>query len=207
MHYHLMMVYVYGGPNIKLICYDGFMIEVNQIVHPNIILVRALADSPNLSTKLRETLRRLASLGKSPVKVSKIDNGDGIALTLKAQDNFNGLPAVMCEGYNGGQGVVCYFESIEQAEMLLNDDDTLELANLSEGIIEAQQLVKLIYNNKNLVVMPVAEVRSVGDYRGVIGKAISNIQQYQTGKIKLLNISQAMDLASFHKLTIRNFGG
>jgi hypothetical protein len=202
-----MMICVYGSQDIKLICYDGYMIEVNQIANTNIILIRALADSPNLSNKFRETLRKLASLGKNPVKITKIDNTDGIALTLKVQDSYNSLPAVMCEGYNGGQGVTCYFETIAQAETLLTNETTIQLANLSAGIIETQQLVKLIYNNKNLVVMPVTEVRSVSDYRGVIGRAVTNILPYQTGIVKLLNISQAMDLISFHKLTIKSFGG
>jgi hypothetical protein len=202
-----MMIYVYGSLNIKPICYDGVMLKVNQIVNANIILIRALADSPNLSVKFRESLRRLASLGNNPVKVVKIDNTDGVTLTLRVQDSYNSLPAVMCEGYNGGQGVVCYFETIAQAKMLLNNEKTIELANLSAGVIESQQLVKLIYNNKNLVVMPVTDVRRVGDYRGVIGRAVSNILPYQTGVVKLLNISQAMDLTSFHKLTIKSFGG
>lgn len=201
------MLYVYGGPCINIICYDEYMIAINEIVKPNIILIRALSDSPNLSIELRATLRKLASLGKNPAKISKIDVGDGITLKLVAQDSYSSIPAVMCEGYNGGEGVSCHFETQDQAEMLFTAENTIKLTNVSQDIIESQQLVKLVYNNKNLVVMPVEKVSSIRDYHGVIGKAVSNILQYQTGAVKLINISQAMDLKSFHKLTIKNFGG
>jgi len=190
-----------------LICYDEFMLEIGQIIGPNKILIRALSDSPNLSMKMRESIRRMSSLGENSVKIMKIDRVDGITLTLKVQDNYGGLPAVMCEGYNGGQGVVCYFETETQAEILFNDEKTLDLTNLSAETIEVQQLVRMIYNNKNLVIMPVIDIKRVSDYRSVIGRAASKIFSYQTGKIRLLAISQAMDLTSFHKLTIKNFGG
>lgn len=183
------------------------MIQLNEIVNPNVILLRALADNPNLSIKLRETLRKLRTIDKSPAKITRIDNVNGITLTLKVQDSYNSLPAVMCQGYNGGQGVTCYFETMGQAEMLLNNKKTVELVNLSPATIETQQLVKLIYNNKNLLVIPATDIKNISDYQGVIGKATTNILPYQTGKVTLLDISQAMDLASFHKLTIRHFGG
>jgi len=140
-------------------------------------------------------------------KIIKIDRAEGITLTLKAQDNYGGLPAVMCEGYNGGQGVICYFETEAQAVTLLTSESHINFTNLSVNTIEGQQLVRLIYNNKNLVIMPVLDVTRVSDYRSVIGRAGSKIFPYQTGKINLLNISQAMDLTSFHKLTIKSFGG
>jgi len=183
------------------------MLEVGQTVGPNKILIRALLDSPNLSMKMKESLRRLTSLGTNSVKITEIKKIDGITLTLKVQDNYCGLPAVMCEGYNGGQGVVCYFETEIQAETLLNAERSLDFTNLSADTIETQQLVRIIYNNKNLVIIPVIVTDKVSDYRSVIGRAAEKIFPYHTGKIKLLDISQAMDLTSFHKLTIKNFGG
>ena len=98
-------------------------------------------------------------------------------------------------------------ETEAQATTLLTAESHINFTNLSANTIEGQQLVRLIYNNKNLVIMPVLDVTRVSDYRSVIGRAGSKIFPYHTGKINLLNISQAMDLTSFHKLTIKGFGG
>lgn len=182
------------------------MFEIGQIVNYSIILVRALSDSPNLSVKMKESLRRLCLLGSNSAKITKIENIDGITLTLQVQNNYNGLPAVMCEGYNGGQGVICYFETEAQAETLLNNETQVDFTNLSANTIETQQLVRMIYNNKHFVIIPVMRAKKISDYKSVIGRAAAKILPYQTGKISLLDISQAMDLNSFHRLTIRHFG-
>ena len=181
--------------------------KIGDTIKINCVLARALRDSNSLPQKLKETLRKLTSISSNPVKiVSIVPENPGLTIKLQAQDDYNSIPAVMCEGYNGGQGVSVYFQTEAQAETLLETKDTIELFNIYNKPIEGQQLVKLIYNNKNFVVVPVFQTKSISDYSGVIGRAESKIFPYQSGKIKLIDVCQAMDLKTHQKLTTRHFG-
>jgi hypothetical protein len=179
------------------------MLEINQLVYANKILGQALLDSPNLPKKLITTLGTLVKLGRNPARiVSIIESPDEFAVTMKIEECYSSLPAVMCEGYNGGQNSTCHFESREQAEIILSQDDHIALVNLSTTKIQVMQLVRLVYNNKNLLVTPV-DIKSVGDYHGVVGKSAGVINPYEKGLIKLLTVSQLLDNDSFLKLNIR----
>lgn len=181
--------------------------KIGETVQINKILMRALKDSVHLPKKLHNTLRELAAICSNPATIVSIETTTNeVAIRLKANDGYNCLPAVMCEGYNGGQGVVARFETQAQAEMLLETKDTIKLFNLYNRPIEGQQLVKLVYNNKNFVIIPVVNAKKISDYSGVIGRATSKILPRQEGDIQLITVSQAMDLKTHQKLTTRHFG-
>jgi len=179
------------------------MLAVNQSVKVNIAMLRALSDT-NLSPALKETHRKLSSMGRNSIKITKVSVvAEGLYVDLQAEDSFNNLPAVMSEGYNGGQGICCYFENKEQAECLFSGG-IHEFMNISDVPIIPLQLVRLIYNNGNLFVIPVT-VNKLTDYHGVIGRAAEFILSQQTGKIAITEMSKLMDHNSFHKLTVKGY--
>jgi hypothetical protein len=180
------------------------MIKVGDVVRPNIILMRSLRDNPNLPFRLKNTLRLLDLVNKNFAEVASIDTRDGYEVCLKPKDSYNSPPAVMCEGYNGGQGVKCWFENEQMADLLLHDDKQISLVNLSPKSLPGETLVRLVYNNGNLVVIP-AIIGQLEDYHGVIGKVAQLTHPYQPTFINLYEISQLLDNHSFHKLTVRGF--
>jgi hypothetical protein len=184
------------------------MLQVNQLVYVNHIIGRALFDSTNLPKCLRDTLTKLEKFGKNPARITSIKNkASSFLVTLKVEECYDSssVPAVMSEAYNGGQNTSCVFETKEQADFIFTQENQVSFFNLSPNEIEGAELVRLVYNNKNLVIMPVGLITRVEDYHGVIGKSVSIIRQYETGIIQLFTVAQLMDNSNYLRLNIRGF--
>lgn len=184
--------------------------EIGKKYFINRILCRALFDNQNLPQNLKKSVTELIKFGKNPAKVIKSEvTAAGYLLTLEVAECYdsNSVPAVMCEAYNSYVGNRHYFDNVDQADLLFTENSQVSLTNISNISIQASQLVRLVYNNKNLLIIPVESVQNLVDYHGVIGKSQSVIPPLQSGIIKLFEVAQVMDNENFLKLNIHGRRG
>lgn len=186
------------------------MLKKGDKVFVNHIVRRAIFDSVNLPLPLKNTIDKLKKFDCNPAEVVSITIlADSVNLSLKVAESYgsNSVPAVMCEAYSSGQGEIYSFENLHQTEIIFSQDNVIDFTNISPDKIQASQIVRLIYNNKNLVIMPVTKTVTVEDYHGVIGRSAGLIEPYQKGPVQLRTVTQLMDGHAFNSLTIRGRRG